>query len=137
MVGNPAHHARNLRQGALTLALAGIAGLLTACTDGRSIPGFPVRTGGVAERGEHVIIEKNCGSCHTIPGITGARGAVGPPLYFLSRRTMIAGQLPNTPDNLIHWIRDPQSVVPGNAMPNLGLTDGQARDVAAYLETLR
>jgi cytochrome c1 len=84
-----------------------------------------------------VIGLKNCGSCHTIPGIQGARGAVGPPLYFFSRRTMIAGELPNTPENLVHWIRSPQSVIPGNAMPDLGLTDTQARDVAAYLYTLR
>ena len=46
---------------------------------------------------------------------------------------MIAGVLPNTPENLVHWLRSPQAVVPGNAMPDVGLSDAQARDIAAYL----
>jgi cytochrome c1 len=62
---------------------------------------------------------------------------VGPPLDFFSRRTMIAGELPNTPDNLVRWIENPPSVEAGTAMPKLGLSDEQARDVAAYLYTLR
>ena len=56
---------------------------------------------------------------------------------FFSRRTMIAGELPNSPDNLVRWIKDPELVEPGTAMPDLGLTDSEARDVAAYLYTLR
>lgn len=79
---------------------------------------------------------KNCGSCHTIPGINGARGQVGPPLMYFSHRTFIAGQLPNKPENLVRWVTSPQSVDPHTAMPNLGLTDQQGRDVAAYLYTL-
>jgi cytochrome c1 len=71
-----------------------------------------------------------------IPGIHAANGLVGPPLYFFSRRTMIAGELPNTPDNLVRWIMNPPSVEPGTAMPDLGLSDQQARDAAAYLYTL-
>jgi cytochrome c len=98
---------------------------------------FHVATGGQARHGKRVIQQKNCGSCHTIPGITGAEGVVGPPLFFFSRRTFIAGELPNTPENLVLWIRSPQSVNPKTAMPNLGLTDEEARDVAAYLYTLR
>lgn len=50
---------------------------------------------------------------------------------------MIAGELPNSPANLVRWIKDPKSVEPGTDMPDLGLTDQQARDVAAYLYTLR
>ncbi len=98
---------------------------------------YRVATGGLAWRGKQVILEKNCGSCHTIPGIRGAYGVVGPPLFFFSRRTFIAGELPNTPANLVQWIRSPQSVEPKTAMPNLGLSEEQARDVAAYLYTLR
>ncbi|MGB7495007.1 MAG: c-type cytochrome [Candidatus Acidiferrum sp.] len=94
-------------------------------------------TGGNARRGKQLIVEKNCGSCHTIPGIYGAQGVVGPPLFFFSRRTFIAGELPNTPDNLVRWIRFPQSVNPNTAMPTLGLSEDQARDVVAYLYTLR
>ncbi|HEY1433445.1 MAG TPA: c-type cytochrome, partial [Stellaceae bacterium] len=77
------------------------------------------------------------GSCHTIPGIREARGRVGPPLDNIGERTIVAGLLPNTPDNLMRWLETPQSVVPGNAMPNMGLSDHDARDVAAYLYTLR
>ena len=62
---------------------------------------------------------------------------VGPPLVGWARRTMVAGYLPNTPDQLVRWITAPQSVAPGNAMPNLGVTDRDARDIAAYLYTLR
>lgn len=97
---------------------------------------YRVSTGGDPERGEAVIRRVGCGSCHTIPGVRGASGVVGPPLYFFSRRTMIAGELPNTPENLVRWLRDPTGVERGTAMPNLGLTDPQARDVAAYLYTL-
>lgn len=119
-----------------TLALAAV--VLAACTGGRAAGiNYPVRTGGFADHGEQVIQLKNCGSCHTIPGIDGARGVVGPPLKAFGRRTFIAGEIPNTPDNLIRWIRSPQSVEPATAMPNLGLTDQQARDVAAYLYKLR
>ena len=121
------------------LIFAGVVGLTTvACTGGRDTGEvYPIRTGGNASDGARVIVTKNCGSCHTIPGIREAKGVVGPPLYFFSRRTFIAGQLPNTPDNLTRWVQAPQSVEANTAMPNLGLTERQARDVAAYLYTLR
>lgn len=54
-----------------------------------------------------------------------------------SRRTYVAGRLPNTPANLIDWIRDPQAIDPATAMPTIGLDEQQARDIAAYLYTLR
>ncbi len=131
-----------MHEGALKIGFAGIALLAAAallgCTGGRDTGvAYRVATGGTAERGQNVIADKNCGSCHTIPGISGARGVVGPPLMFFGRRTYIAGQLPNKPENLIRWIRSPQSVEPDTAMPNLGLTEQQARDVAAYLYQLR
>jgi cytochrome c1 len=66
-----------------------------------------------------------------------ANGMVGPPLDHFARRTIVAGLLPNTPANLVLWIRNPQQVVPGNAMPAAGLDDQQAGDIAAYLYTLR
>lgn len=123
---------------ALAAGLAAAIGLVLAgCQDGRAMPGYTVQTGGTAAGGMQVIATKSCGACHTIPGIRGANGAVGPPLFFFSRRTFIAGELPNTPDNLVRWVRSPQSVEPNTAMPNLGLTEQQARDVAAYLYTLR
>ena len=83
------------------------------------------------------MVRAQCGACHEIPGIADAHGLVGPSLRQFGERTIVAGVLPNTPDNLAHWLCDPQSVTPGNAMPSTGLTEQQARDIAAYLYTLR
>ena len=80
--------------GAVTVAL-GCA--LVSCYGGKTDRARQVITGGVASRGHDVIVAKNCGSCHTIPGVQGARGVVGPPLLFFGRRTYIAGELPNSP----------------------------------------
>lgn len=82
---------------------------------------------------QEAIDAYGCGSCHTIPGIRGADGLVGPPLTRFHERAYIAGQLPNTPENLVHWIRNPQEVEPGTAMPDLGVTEEDAREIAAYL----
>jgi cytochrome c len=109
---------------------------LCGCTGGRTVWAYSPATGGDAKRGHDLIARYDCGSCHTIPGVADARGMVGPPLFFFGRRTYIAGELPNTPENLVKWIQDPTSVEPNTAMPKLGLTDQQARDVAAYLYTL-
>jgi cytochrome c1 len=131
-----------MHESQVKLAFAGTvlmaAAMIAGCTGDRD-PGvrYRVATGGVAQRGQTVIVDKNCGSCHTIPGVSGAKGVVGPPLMFFGRRTFIAGQLPNNPDNLVRWIRNPQSVERDTAMPDLGLTEQQARDVAAYLYQLR
>ena len=92
--------------------------------------------GGDPRAGVAAISRYGCGSCHMIPGIPGADALVGPPLIKWKQRGFIAGRLPNTPENLVHWIVMPQSIDPGNAMPNLGVTDGEARDIAAYLYTL-
>jgi cytochrome c len=120
------------------LFVAAIAAIVVVGYEGNQEKvSFNVATGGQAKHGKQVILQKNCGSCHTIPGVTGAEGLVGPPLFFFSRRTFIAGQLPNTPQNLALWIRSPQSVNPKTAMPNLGLSEEEAKDVAAYLYTLR
>ncbi len=112
-------------------------GILSGCEGGRTVRAASVPLGGDAKRGHDVIVSKGCGSCHTIPGVAAANGLVGPPLFYFSRRTYVAGMLPNNPENLAKWVKAPESVVPGVAMPNLGLTDQQARDVAAYLDTLK
>jgi cytochrome c1 len=93
--------------------------------------------GGDAGRGIRLIGSLGCAACHTIPGVAGARGNVGPPLSRFGDRVFIAGMLPNTPSNLVRWIRDPQGVVPGNAMPDMKVSEADARDIAAYLYTLR
>lgn len=113
------------------------AGATSGCTGGRAVGGYYVSTGGDAQRGKQMIVKFGCGKCHVIPGISSANGVFGPPLNVLARRTFIAGQFPNVPDDLVHWIMSPQSMKPKTAMPDLGLTQQQARDVAAYLYTLR
>jgi cytochrome c len=111
--------------------------LLFACVAGCSGAGASIVPGGDAARGKRAIEAAGCGACHTIPGARYARGDVGPPLAGIGRRFIIAGKLANTPDNMIRWIEDPPAIEPGTAMPNLGVTSPMARDMAAYLYTLR
>ena len=94
-------------------------------------------TGGDVDRGRDAFRRYNCGACHAIEGLSGAQGDVGPSLDGFAQRVEIAGKLSNQPDNLVHWIRQPQQVSPGNGMPDLGVTDRDARDIAAYLYTLK
>lgn len=117
--------------------LAAVVVLTSACHGGNRERAWRPATGGVPDRGEQVIRAYGCGACHTIPGVRGADGLVAPPLTSFARRTFIGGEVPNTPQNLVRWIRDPHAVEPRTAMPALGLTDQQARDVAAYLYELR
>jgi cytochrome c2 len=92
--------------------------------------------GGDPERGEAAIRAYGCDACHTIPGIKGANATVGPPLDDWADRRYIAGALTNKPDNLLAWIQDPQAIEPGTAMPDVGVTEQDARDIGAYLYTL-
>lgn len=119
-----------------TLMMA-VLGALAGCTGGDTVFAYSVPTGGDFRHGKDRIMHYGCGSCHSIPGVPNAHGLVGPPLILFGRRTYIAGELPNTPDNLVQWLRDPKSVEAGTAMPNLGVTEQDARDIAAYLYTLR
>lgn len=112
-------------------------GLLTGCLGHEPMGGYQAAMDGNPAHGKVLIESYGCGSCHVIPGVRTARGMVGPPLLYYSRRTIIAGELPNTPENLVTWIKNPVAVEPETAMPNLGLTDAQAKDIAAYLYTLR
>jgi cytochrome c1 len=90
-----------------------------------------------AARGRQQIIAYGCGSCHVIPGIGQATGLVGPPLTHFAKRAYIAGEVRNTSEFLTQWIAVPQSIEPGTAMPNLGVSYGKARDIATYLYTLK
>ena len=91
---------------------------------------------GNAERGRVALAHHACSACHTIPGITGSSPNVGPPLKGLASRSLIAGKLANTPDNLVAWLRHPQAIKPLTAMPDMGVSEADARDMAAYLATL-
>lgn len=96
-----------------------------------------VTSGGDALHGQALLTSYGCGSCHDIPGIRGARGAVGPPLGTVAERSFVAGVLPNTVDNMMRWIVDPQRIDSLTAMPTLGVTPDEARHMVAYLHTLR
>ena len=120
-----------------TLALLIAAALaLAGCEGAPAAPPWG-HFGGDAARGRLTISRDGCGSCHEIPGVADAHGLAGPPLDHFAQRTIVAGLLPNTPENLVRWVRQPQTIVPNNAMPDTGLSDAQARDVAAYLYTLQ
>jgi len=97
----------------------------------------PDQTPPDAERGRTAIGQYACATCHRIPGIVGPNAEVGPPLEGIAGRSMLAGVLPNSPRNMARWIREPQTVNPGNGMPDLGVTERDARDIAAYLATLK
>ena len=88
------------------------------------------------ERGSLALHQYACNMCHEIPGISGPQALAGPPLGSLAKRPYIAGVLLNTPANMIAWIRHPQSLSPGTAMPDMGVTQQHARDIAAYLYQL-
>lgn len=83
--------------------------------------------------GKQLIGYYGCGACHVIGGLASAQGHVGPPLPGVGSLTTIVGKLPNTPQNLVRWIRHPQQIVPGTDMPDLGIGPSAARDIAAYL----
>lgn len=119
------------------LACSSICLALAACDAGRSTGSYSVAGLGNADHGKQLIQSYGCGACHIVPGVNGARGLVGPPLYYFADRTMIAGELANTPPNLERWIEHPKQVEPNTAMPDLGVTADQAQDIAAYLYTLR
>lgn len=113
--------------------------LATLCACAQDARGIALNQvpGGDARQGQQVMRSYGCGSCHVIPGVAGAQGTVGAPLTNFARRSYIAGNLPNTAENLVRWIQNPQAVEPGTAMPNLNVSEGDARHLAAYLATLR
>jgi cytochrome c len=90
---------------------------------------------GDPRRGEAMFIQYGCGSCHAVKNVRTATGMVGPPLDGIALRVIIGGHLSNTPENMEKWIRDPQQVSPGTAMPDLNVGQEDARDITAFLYT--
>jgi cytochrome c len=123
------------RAGLAMLALA--VAVMAGCDRGEAQRRAADMTGGDPAQGPQALRRYGCQSCHVIPGVAGARGLVGPPLDRMGSRTYVAGQLTNTPENLMHWIRFPRDVNPRTAMPETGVTEEDARHIAAYLYTLR
>jgi cytochrome c2 len=122
---------------AVVIAAAVVAGIIIDAVDDRNDlwKHAAATTGGDPERGEALFIEYGCGSCHGLKHVRRASGMVGPPLDGIAVRVMIAGKLNNTPENLQRWIRDPQGVSPGTAMPDLRVGERDARDMSAFLYT--
>ena len=122
---------------ALVIAGAVLAGIVVDAVDGRNDlwSHAAATTGGNPYRGEAMFIQYGCGGCHGVKHVRKASGMVGPPLDGIAVRAMIAGKLNNTPDNLQHWIRDPQVVTPGTDMPDLHVSERDARDISAFLYT--
>lgn len=94
-------------------------------------------SGGNAERGEKLVQQYGCQACHTISSLPGPRGVVGPPLDHIAVRGYIAGKLPNNAETMEAWLQNPQKLDPQNAMPNLGISPADAKDITAYLLTLK
>ena len=118
------------------LVLGALVSGASACTHGEA-DARTLTNGGDAARGKELIRSYGCGSCHTIPRVTGAEASVGPSLQGIATRAYIAGVLPNQPENMIRWIMNPPGVDDKTAMPNLHVTATDARDIAAYLYTLQ
>lgn len=100
-------------------------------------PGTAAIPGADPARGRELVQAVGCGACHEIPGVRGPRGRIGPPLGGFGDRTLIAGQFPNAPDTLALWVRDAPALSPATGMPPMPLDEAEARDVAAFLGTLR
>lgn len=98
-----------------------------------------VASGGQVEAGappgKALFLQKGCAACHTIAGVSS--GTVGPNLSKQGANPKIAGVLDNNQDNLIKWLLNPPAVKPGTAMPNLGLSQDEASQLADYLQSLK
>jgi cytochrome c2 len=116
----------------LVLALA-----LAGCDRGHAVSSSEAAqlTGGDPVRGQLTFRRNGCGTCHTVGGVPGAYGTVGPPLNGIGGRVYIAGVLTNNPANLARWIQSPREVNPRTAMPDVGVSAESARDIAAFLYT--
>jgi cytochrome c len=117
---------------ALVAAVPGMAQFGVAASAAVTVTGR-----GDAERGRKLLAQYQCGSCHTIPGVPAAGGRQGPSLQSFGLRSYIAGRVVNRPELLERWIAQPQALVPGTAMPSMGVSAEDARHMAAYLLELR
>ena len=126
MTQSPAHSAA-WQQGAKSAPAA-----VQGCGPSRST----LPRAGDIERGQQALYQYACNACHTIPGVTGSSPGVGPPLAGMAGRRTVGGRLDNTPENMVRWLRHTREIDPLTAMPEMGVTEQDARDIAAYLGTL-
>ena len=120
--------------GAVAVLIAAVAGAASLWQmQDRSSSTAVAMTGGDIARAPELIRRYGCAGCHTIPGIPGGVGKVGGPLKDIRQRVYVGGVVTNAPDNLVRWIVSPQTFSPRTAMPATGISETEARDVAAYL----
>jgi len=133
----PAGPGRRWRLPAAGVVLCSVAAaaVVAGCADPERGSRTPpeMTTIGDPDRGAELISSYGCATCHVVPGVPGADGLVGPPLDRISLRTYLAGEITNSAENMQRWIRDPQAIEPGTAMPNLGVSESDSRDIAAFL----
>lgn len=127
---------RAIAAGAVLIALVVLGVAIDAIDDRNDLRSHAAAvTGGDPGRGEAMFIQYGCGGCHGLKHVRKATGMVGPPLDGIAVRAIVAGKLANSPSNLQTWIRDPQAVTPGTAMPDLNVAERDARDITAFLYT--
>lgn len=98
--------------------------------------GVAVQGPGDAAAGRRAAQLYLCATCHKIPGMAGGNNTVGPTLAGIARQTYIGGSLQNNRENMERWLRDPQQVKPGSAMPNLHIREQDVKDIAAFMYSL-
>jgi hypothetical protein len=108
---------------------------VAACAEAEA-PAHLAIPGADADRGKALIAAYGCGTCHFVPGVQGADGRVAPRLENFANRTLLAGRFPNVPRFLVPWLVSPPALKPRTAMPDLGIAEAEARDIAGYLYTL-
>lgn len=112
----------------LLLLVTGVTGCAEETRQPRQVEG------GDAARGAAAVQFYGCTSCHAIPEVDSVDDdSVAPNLDGFDRRHYIAGQISNRPEELVQWLLDPQQIAPGTLMPNLDVTEQDARDMAAFL----
>lgn len=138
--GRPRHvqsSGLSLPHGLVPVLLVGLLLFVAGCGRAGAADDAIREVGGDPAVGRALIRSYGCGGCHHVPGVQSAGGVVGPPLGGIAERVYLAGMLPNNPENMMHWIRFPQQVQPGNAMPDMGVTEEEALHITTYLMTLR
>ena len=93
--------------------------------------------GGDPERGRLLVQQYQCAACHFIPEVQGPNGDAGPSLQSMGRMSYIAGSIPNQPENMIRFLQNPPAVKPGTLMPALGISNDEARHMAAFMYSLK
>lgn len=115
----------------------GLAICLLAAAAGLPLTSAQATPAAELQRGQRLLGQYQCGACHRIPGVVAATSSLATPLDGFGKRSYIAGRLANRPALLAQWIAAPQSLVPGTAMPDMGVTPEDARAMAAYLGSLK